>query len=449
MKIALISPAIDRQISQRIKKFFALYRTTLPYLASFFPIESEIYVVEETVDGRTDVPGLIQKGVDFVGISPQTASAMRGYEIAREFKAKGVFVAMGGIHVSKLPHEALAYCDAVVVGEAETALPRIIADYRMGKFRSVLDDKDRIYKSTLLPDLRKLGRPRWELMDKSVVNYALTVEIGRGCPHSCDFCSVQGMFGKKHRFRPVDEIVREIVDLKAKRVLFATDNLSANKQFARNLFEAVRPLGIKWTAQATLDFANDEKLLALAWQSGCKVINIGFESLSQESLDSANKSSNIRADYYDVVNRLHDSGIAVGGSFIFGFDDDEEGIGEETANFCVKSKMDSVSAHILTPYPGTAVFKRLSGEKRLIHCSFPQDWRKYDTTRVVFKPKKMSVDRLQEEYNLFLRNFFSFSSIAKRVRIMERSPIDLITYLGVNTYNWVRTFDKGRGKYVS
>lgn len=449
MKIALISPAIDRQISQTVKKFFALYRTTLPYLASFFPPDSEIYIIEETVDGKTNVPRLIQKGVDFVGISPLTASAMRGYEIAREFKGNGVFVTMGGNHVSKLPHEALAFCDAVVVGEAETALPQIISDYQAGKFRSAVSDGDRIYKNNFLPDLNKLRRPRWDLMDKSIINYALTIEIARGCPYSCDFCSVQDMFGKKYRFRPIDEIIREISDLSAKRVLFATDNLSANKQFVRNLFEAILPLGIEWTAQATLDFANDDKLLSLARASGCKVINIGFESLSQKSLDFANKRSNIKANYYDVVNRIHDSGIAVGGSFIFGFDEDEEGIGEETANFCVKSRIDSVSAHILTPYPGTPIFDRLASEKRLIHCSFPQDWRRYDTTKVVFVPKKMSADRLQDEYNLFLRTFFSFSSIAKRVRILDRKPIDLLTYLGVNAYNWVNAIAPKRGDYVS
>ncbi|NIO03727.1 MAG: radical SAM protein [Proteobacteria bacterium] len=439
MKVALISPAIERQVSQKLKKTLAFFRSTLPYLAAFFPQDSDIRLIEESVEGPVEVARLVEDGVDFVGISPQTASATRGYEIAKNCKEMGLFVVMGGVHVSKVPYEALEYCDAVIIGEAENSLPALLTHYKRGQFNGFLRPQERIYKSEPLPELTNIPTPKWGFMKKALIDYATTVEIGRGCPYSCDFCSVHDLFGKRYRPRPVGEIVEELTALGAKRVLFSTDNLSANRSHVKELFSAVRSLGIEWMAEATMSFAQDSELVSLASKSGCKLIGIGFDSLSRNSLISVNKRFNEISQYYDCVSNLHDHGIAVGGSFIFGFDEDREGIAEETLEFSQKAKLDSVSAHILTPYPQTGIFKKFLKEGRLINADFPRDWSKYDTAHVVFLPRLMSPERLDAEYNTFKKEFFALSSIFQRSRYQERKTQDLLRYLAINLYYWYQS----------
>ncbi|NIQ38154.1 MAG: radical SAM protein [Proteobacteria bacterium] len=434
MKVALISPAIKRQFSQKTKKVFAFFRTTLPCLAALVPKGADIQLLEESVDGPVDVSKLEADGVEFVGISPQTASAPRAYEIARNCKDRGIFVIMGGVHVSKVPYEALKYCNAVVIGEAENALPALVHDYWGEKFHGSIRPEERIYRSNEPSTLTDVPVPRWDLMQKSWINYVTTVEIGRGCPYACDFCSVHDLFGRRYRPRAVRDIVEELQITGAKRVLFSTDNLSANRPHLKELFFAITPLGIEWMAESTLRFAQDTELLRLASKSGCKLIGIGFDSISQKSLTSIGKNFNRVSQYYDSVRRLHDHGIAVGGSFIFGFDEDREGIAQETLNFSQKAKLDCVSAHILTPYPATRLFWKFSREGRLIDADFPRDWAKYDTGHVVFRPKLMSPEKLYDEYNTFKREFFSMSSILERSRHRMRRGHDLLRYFALNLY---------------
>jgi radical SAM superfamily enzyme YgiQ (UPF0313 family) len=438
MKSAIISTAIDRQLGQKAKKAFGFFRVTLPYLAALFPREDEILLFDETVDGPITLDKILKENIDFVCFSPQTASAHRTYNLAKKLRNHGVFVVIGGVHASNLPDEAAKYSHAVVVGEAESTLPKLIQDFKDGTALIGVNGKGKIIRSASFHNMKKMVKPRWELMNKSYIDYAKTVEIARGCPYNCDFCSVSDLFGRSYRFRPVDEVVYEISKLQTKHVLIATDNLSANKNYTKLLLRGLADLKIEWIAQATKDFADDAELLELAYSAGCKVICIGFESVSQESRNLFAKNRNNNNTYFDTVTKIHDAGIAVGGSFIFGFDHDKLGISETTLEFCLKSKIDSVSAHLLTPYPGTPLFSKLKNAKRIIKNNFPTDWALYDTTNVVFKPSHMTPDKLQQEFDLFNKEFFSFSSILKRTRCSKRNVKDLLTYLIINSYQWYK-----------
>lgn len=435
MKICLISPAPPNQFGRQAKRLFGLYRSTLPYLAALFPEEDEVLLVEESVDGEAAIPAIVSRGYEFFALSPQTASAPRAYELATEIRELGGVVAIGGVHASLLPSEALQYSNAVVVGEAEGSLAAMLSDYRAGHLAPRQGGAGIMYESMPSRDLRGMPAPRWDLMDKSLIDFLRTVEIGRGCPYSCDFCSVGDLFGKAYRLRPIEEIIAEIEATGARRLLFSTDNLSPDRRYMREFFTALRPQNVEWIAQATVDFAEDSELVALAAKSGCKLLLIGFESVSEKSLVAANKGRSQTPDqYHQAVTRLHDHGIAVGGAFIFGLDYDEPGIAERTLEFCTRSQLDSVSSHILTPYPRTRVFERLRNENRLLYQDFPADWARYDTTQVLFQPSQMSCDQLAEEFDTFNREFFSFSSLLRRLRLKSRTTVDLATYFAANAY---------------
>lgn len=409
MKVALISPAIEQQAGKPKKDLFGPCRVTLPYLAALLPEDWDVTLIDESVHGEIDVPSLIKSGIRFAGISPQTASAKRAYAISQELRGSGVFVAMGGVHVSLLPREALEHCDAVVVGEAESVLPKLIDGFKNGTISADSIESNRAFTAEGQSSLERLAKPRWDLMGDPEKHYMTSVETARGCPNSCIFCSVHAMFGKEYRCRPIEDVVHEVAGLGAKRVFFSSDNVYGNKSYARDLFEAVRPLGIPWLAQASSDIADDESLVKLASECGCKAVSIGFETLSPESLPALGRKAKNRIAYIDVIKRLHDHGIAVGGGFIFGFDFDKEGIADELLEFCHQSKIESVSCQILTPYPGTRLFGQYEKEGRLIARDFPADWARYDTTQVVYKPKLMSVERLYEEASRFRKGFFSHS----------------------------------------
>lgn len=402
MKLKLISPAEqDPQLrhSKRELKAFWFPRLSLVAVAALTSPEVEVSIIDENVETID-----FNERVDLVGISAMTFSAPRAYEIADRFRARGVKVVLGGIHPSTLPHEAIQHADAVVIGEAEALWPSLIEDFRRGRMK-------RFYRSAQPTPLDGLPVPRRDLLNAKAYKTINSVQTTRGCPFNCDFCSVTEFFGRIYRRRPVAEVIREVEGLEGKFVIFIDDNIVGNRQYALKLFKALKPLKKRWGSQATINMAKDEQLLRAAADCGCSSLFVGIESLSQESLQSVGKSINRVDEFEGAIETFHDYGIGVNAAFIFGFDHDDEGIFGETVDFCLRNDVDVATFHILTPLPGTQLYRRLEAEGRIIE----RDWSKYNGSHVVFQPKLMSPHVLEEGYYWAYHTLYSVGSILRRL----------------------------------
>jgi len=392
-------------------------RLSLTTVAALFPSDTDIKIINDSLD-EID----FDEKVDMVGITTITSTAPRAYEIADEFRKRKVPVIMGGIHPSVLPNEASLHADAVVIGEAEGVMDRLLEDFRSGNLQ-------KFYSSTERPDLSKLPLPRKDLLYGNKFYREMDmVQTTRGCPFNCDFCSVSDFFGRTYRTRPVQDIVREVELLKNRAIIFfVDDNIAGRPDHARELFKALIPLKARWFSQASIIIARDKELLKLAAKSGCKALFIGFESISEQSLKQVGKSINRITEYEEGIKRIHDSGISIIGAFIFGFDSDGIDVFDRTIDFIERNKIELASFSILTPLPGTRLYKQFDQQGRI----FERDWAKYTCGEVVFKPKLLSVDQLQEGYYHARRRISSYNSIFRRtVRFSKTSlfflPINLV-----------------------
>ncbi|MBI3584709.1 MAG: B12-binding domain-containing radical SAM protein [Nitrospinae bacterium] len=384
MKIKIIQPYIPAQ-AVFVETFTEMIRM-LSYmgplvLGALVPEQDSVDFVNENIETIDyDAP------VDLVAITSLTASALRAYKIADLFRERGVTVVMGGMHPSVLPQEALLHADAVAIGEGEYTWPRIIEDFRMGRLQ-------RIYKAERLTDMMGLPFPLRKI-DKSL-GYVEKVETTRGCPFRCDFCSTNRHFGMKHRTRPISDVVREIESLNISKhswIMFTDDDIVGNKKYARELFQDLIPLKIKWASQCSLRIADDLELLRLAAESGCRALSLGFESVSQKNLRNSGKVQNKVEKYKGQVRRLHDYDIGVLSNFVFGFDEDTRDCFSETVEFLKTNGIEHAYFTILTPYPGTPLMQRLDSEGRIL----TKDWSLYDTCHAVFRPARMKPEELEE-----------------------------------------------------
>lgn len=393
MKLKLIVPVAVQQKSW--VRYFALPPLNLLYVAALTPKDVEVTLVDEHVD-RID----FEEGIDLVGITSLTATAPRAYEIGDEFRKRGVKVVLGGIHSSALPEEAIQHADSVVIGEAENLWPEVIEDFKRKRLK-------KFYQSPQKPSLENLPFPRRDLLQGKRYLTKNFIQTTRGCPFDCDFCSVTKFSGKRHRFRPVGEVIKEIESLDGNFTVFADDNVVAHIRYAKELFKALIPYKKRWFSQAALTMSLDEELLKLAAQSGCEGVYIGFESLTDIGLTKFKRYINFK----EAINKLKGYGIRVEGSFIFGFDSDDKKVFEKTLRFAQELRLDVATFHLLTPLPGTRLYEKLEKENRIIE----RDWSKYDFSTVVFRPKQMTREELQEGVRWTMREFYSLSSITKRL----------------------------------
>ena len=334
---------------------------------------------------------------------------------------------LGGIHPSMMPEEASQHSNAVVIGEAEEIWPELIADFRSGNMKKV-------YRCDTPPNLSGLPLPRRDLLKKSAYSTINVIQTTRGCPYNCNFCTVTRFFGSKYRSRPIDEVIKEVESLQGKFIYFAEADLVGNPSYAKKLFERLIPYKKKWISDVGIRVARDKELLRLAAKSGCKIVYIGFESLSPESLQEAGKSQNIVEDYKECIDRIHQFGIAVGGSFMFGFDTDNKSVFERTAEFAIESKLDFADFNNLCPYPGTRLYYKLQKEGRIL----VNDWSNYFAmSNVVFQPKQMSVEDLEDGSIWAWNQFYSNKSIFKRFFLQHNftSWFHPAAYLLVNIEN--------------
>jgi len=418
MKIALVIPrnSSDRHGSFYDYNFYSTfllskkylsYLLAIPTLAALTPQKHEVRIFDENIE-EID----FDWGADLAGITVRTMFAKRAYAVAEKFRRKGVKTVLGGIHPSMCPDEALQHCDSVVIGEAENVWGSVLRDTENGQLK-------RVYQTEGFAELHNF--PVAERNALTMRRYfSDVVQTTKGCPFSCEFCSVHAFDGQRIRSRSVRQVIDEIQEIngtpstykKKKAIFFADDNIIANRSFARDLFIALKECNINWMCQASINISQEEELLTLMRSSGCGAIFIGFESLSQKNLSSMNKGVNKKFAYEKAIEKIQSHGILVHSSFIVGYDDDSEESFDELIRFIQENNLLVPLLNILTPFPGTKLFKRFEKEDRILH----KNWDEYDTKHVVFSPLSMAAEDLLAGYRRILREVYSFDSILKKLK---------------------------------
>nr|WP_241254609.1 radical SAM protein [Brevibacillus sp. SYP-B805] len=371
----------------------------MPLLAAYTPAHWEVSHTDEIVQ-KVD----FNKKVDLVGITANTPAAPHAYQLAAEFRKRGVKVVIGGPHATLLPEEVRQHADAVVVGEGELVWPKLLADFEAGELQPV-------YRSCELPDLQNMPHPRWDLIKGRVYGKGVTIAT-RGCPFACEYCTIPQMYQRRMRYRPIPQIVEELRHMPGKALIFWDDNIGANRAYAKELFRAIAPFKRWWTSQATADVAFDDEFMELAARSGCKALFLGLETISQNSLNAANKQHNQTEQYREIIRRFHYYGIAVQAGTVFGFDHDDRSIFRRTVEFYREIGLDSATISVLIPFPNTPLFRKLDAEGRIL----TRDWSKYNGKKdVVFQPALMSPEELLMGMEWAARQFYAIPSIVERM----------------------------------
>jgi radical SAM superfamily enzyme YgiQ (UPF0313 family) len=394
----------------RWKRYRVWKPLSLMVLAGLTPPEWEITIVDENL-GAPDYPAMPRP--DLVGITAFTSQVNRAYEVATYFRHLGVPVVMGGIHATICLDEVLERVDSVVTGEAEGIWPQVLEDARNGTLKRRYDGG--------LAEMNDIPFARHDLL---ATGYALgAIQTARGCPLNCSFCSVTAFNGTQYRRRSIADVVREFQLIREKRVLVVDDNLVGTRPEhiarAKELFRAMAQanLGKEWVAQATINFADDEELLALAVKAGCSGVFIGFESPTPEGLRELGKKFNLlkARDFRASVRRIQRHNILVVGSYIIGLDTDEPGIGRSIAAAASQYGVDYLNVLFLTPLPGTRLWDMMKSEERIELDGFPEDWKYYTLTFPVARYKHLSLDGIIQEMISCNRNFYSMPRILRRV----------------------------------
>ena len=406
-------------------------KLSLPAIAAYTPEHWDVEIQDEAVR-EID----LEYPADLVGISVMTCYAPRAYQLADEFRKRGVPVVLGGVHPTYCPDEALQHCDAIVTGEAEDSWPRLVADFEAGRML-------RHYKMEKFPALENYKPPRVELLSDDAYMTRMCTFTTRGCHFDCEFCSVSPFNGKSTRRRPVPEVISEITRVKqwvagelvarmgkgslrdALKILtkirlsmedgsifaFVDDLHNSNRAYCRELWAALKPLNIKWGCQSTLFLGDDEEMVKLAADSGCVSVFVGMESIFEESLGETHKPFNRVKKFEEEIKMFHDHGIMVNPGIVFGFDNDDESVFERTVEFLIKNRCELAYFNILTPLPGTPLYTRYEAAGRI----FDRNWAHYDGKYVTFYPTRMTSEQLQEGYYWAQHTFYSLPNIWRRI----------------------------------
>ena len=399
---------------------------SLVTIATLTAKEHKVWIEDENV-GRihlTDHP-------DLVGITVNVDTSERAFEIAKHYRSRGIKVVFGGIHASANPDFMLQNCDSVVVGEAEEVWNHLLNDFANHQLKS-------LYKNEKITSLENVVIPDWNFVDRKKYLYHNIVVTSRGCPFHCSFCyNSSDYVSNPFINRPIEKVLQEIENFGTKQVLFIDDNFIGNLEWTKQFVQAIQGKGLTWHAAVSANMVRHKDLIRDFAESGCRSLFIGFESINENSILSAHKKQNKVNEYEELIALLHENGIMVNASMVFGFDDDEPSVFENTLHWLIKNKIETMTAHILTPYPGTALYKQLLSENRIIDFRPNQ----YNTSNVVFQPEKMTAEELRNGYLWIYREFYSLKNIIKRKPDNRslRTPYFLFN-LGYRKYGRITSF---------
>jgi len=394
MKILLVSPIRDQH--QYTNSGILIPQLALFILQGLTPKQHEVKIVEEEY-----IQLDLNEECDVVGISCMTSNAYRGYRIADAFREKGKTVVMGGVHPSLLPDEALAHAHAVVIGEAEGVWEKILEDIESNNLQRIYHEPN--------PDLDRYIPKDFSMLPKKRFYNLIPIQTTRGCPYNCDFCCVSDIFGKKIKHIPVKNVVKDIEASGSRNYIFLDDNIIGDPKYARELFKALIPLKIRWVGQSSISFARDIEIMELANKSGCKGLFIGLESVVDTNIQKYKKLKSLE-DTKQSIKKILKMGIIIQASVIFGLDEDTHETFGQTVRFLIKNRISIAAINVLTPYPGTQVYKEFKERGRLLH----EKWEYYDHHTVVFQPKNMTPLELQIGKIQARTDFNSIPSIVKR-----------------------------------
>jgi radical SAM superfamily enzyme YgiQ (UPF0313 family) len=398
MKVKMILPALTEALSPYFRpiKYSLFPPLGLATLAGYLDESDQVTLQDEHVE-QLD----LNDDPDLVVIQVYITSAYRAYQLADHYRSKGAYVALGGLHVTSLPDEAAQHADSIFIGPGEDIWPAFLADYRTGH-------PARVYTSQVRT-LLGVPKIRRDLIKRNLYLVPNSIVVSRGCPHVCDFCYKEAFFkgGKSFYTLQVDDALAEIDRLPGRHLYFLDDHLFGNPRFAGALFDGMKGIGRLWQAAGTVQSVLRPGLLEKAAQSGLRSLFVGFETLNPANLQEQHKYQNLNRDYSTAIRRLHDLGVMVNGSFVFGMDEDDEAVFDRTVEWAVSQGIETATFHILTPYPTTALYERMAQQERLLHSN----WDLYDTRHVVYRPAKLTPEALETGYWRAYRDFYRWSSI--------------------------------------
>jgi radical SAM superfamily enzyme YgiQ (UPF0313 family) len=398
MKIKMILPALTEAKSPywRPIKYSLFPPLGLATLAAYCSPDDEIELQDEHVEElqTQDTPHLVV-------IQVYITNAFRSYKLADQYRKRGVYVCLGGLHVSSLPEEAAAHADSIFIGPGEDIFPEFLKDFRNKTPKKVYVNAKRTI-ADIPPIRRDLIKRHLYLVPNSIV-------VSRGCPHHCDFCYKDAFFegGKSFYTQRVDAALAEIDRLPGRHLYFLDDHLLGNQKFSAALFEGMKGMNRVFQGASTIDAILRGNLIEKAAEAGLRSVFIGFETLSNANLSQSNKKQNLGKDYREAINRLHSLGIMINGSFVFGLDEDDETVFEKTVDWAVENALTTCTFHILTPYPGTRLYQSMEQQGRILH----HNWDLYDTRQVVYKTTGLSADALKQGYDRAYKSFYSWKNI--------------------------------------
>jgi radical SAM superfamily enzyme YgiQ (UPF0313 family) len=398
MRVKMILPALTEALSPywRPIKYSLFPPLGLATLAGYLGDDDQVTIQDEHVE-RLD----LDDHPDLVVIQVYITSAYRAYELADHYRRRGAYVALGGLHVTALPEEGARHAGSIFLGPGEDTWPTFLADFRAGRPGS-------LYRSQVRT-LVGAPRVRRDLIKRHLYLVPNSIVVSRGCPHVCDFCYKEAFYagGKSFYTQPVDDALAEIERLPGRHLYFLDDHLFGHPRFAAALLEGMRGMGRLWQAAATVSSVLKPGLLEKAIESGLRSLFVGFETLSPANLQAQHKYQNLASDYDAAVRRLHDLGVMINGSFVFGMDDDDETVFDRTVEWAIAGGIETATFHILTPYPGTLLHQRLAAQGRIT----TSDWDVYDTRHAVYRPARMSPETLERGYWRAYQDFYRWRSI--------------------------------------
>ena len=401
LRVKFILPALTEATDPywRPIKYSLFPPLGLATLAAYLSPDDAATIVDEHVERLT-----LDDAPELVVIQVYITNAYRAYRIADHYRSHGVFVCLGGLHVSSLPEEAAAHADAIFLGPGEQTFPQFLNDFRAGAPR-------RIYASTAGRTLERIPPIRRDLIRRALYFVPNSIVVSRGCPQHCDFCYKNAFYqgGRSFYTQRVDDALQEIERLPGRHLYFLDDHLLGEGRFAEALFAGMRGMRRLFQGAATVDSILRGDLIERAVEAGLRSIFVGFETLTPDNLRRSNKRQNLGRDYKAVADRLHGLGIMINGSFVFGMDDDGEDVFQRTVDWAIEHGITTATFHIQTPYPGTGLHARMEREGRIV----TRDWNLYDTRHVVYRPARLRAEALKAGYDWAYREFYRWGAIAR------------------------------------